>query len=245
MKKLSIAANFLAYAAGPFLVAYLLLLLGTTYISQQDLREASANALRFNLEKRASALSYFHSERTNDISTLAKDRALDVFFSNRALGMSMEYGLRSSLLSMQKTFQGLVDSKQIDFASIYLRLLFYDQKGERLVDVGTTAGTPEHWFERDVLAAEGARTIIFQDEGHSHLVLFYPYHYKQRFMGTIVAEVNLSKVVRQLIQPKVPGHLRYVVLARSSKHIVRKENADKKEFASGRVYFDSLPLYFG
>jgi len=114
--KCSRTTSFFIYAAGPFLVAYLLLL-GTTYVSQSDLREASASAQLLNLEKRAAALRYFHSERRSDITTLAMDRALGVFFSNRDLGMSMEYGLRASLLSMQKKFQDLVDSKLIDSSS--------------------------------------------------------------------------------------------------------------------------------
>lgn len=241
MKRGNKIAGFFSYAAGPFLVAYLLLLLGTTYTSQQDLREASLNAMVSNLEKRASALGYFHSERRGDLGALAADRALDVFFSNRALGMSMEYGLRASLLAIQKNFQDFVDSQRIDSAPIYLRLMFYGTQGERLVDVGVRSGTVEPWFEKDVLTTEDIRTVILQDGVHSHLVLLYPYFYKGSRMGTLITEVNQAEVFRQLIQPQTPGQSPYIVLTRDSDYVLEHKYTDDKQAYANSVYLESIP----
>jgi hypothetical protein len=72
-------SSFFVYAASPLLVAYMLLLLGTTYLSQQDLREAADQELWFNLEKRASALGYFYSERQSDILADKGPGTLDLF----------------------------------------------------------------------------------------------------------------------------------------------------------------------
>ena len=192
-------SSFFVYAASPLLVAYMLLLLGTTYLSQQTLREAADQELWFNLEKRASALGYFYSERQSDILALAKDRALSTFFSNKALGMSMQYGLRASLLTMRKRFQEMAESKKIDASPIYLRLLFMDDQGEPLVDVGMRRGLKEPWLEEWRRASGEMGLKLFQSEEHEHMILHAPYHYKGKKLGSILAEINHQVVFQKLV----------------------------------------------
>ena len=192
--------RFLVYAAGPLLVAYLVLLLGTTYVSQQNLREASLNELHLNIEKRAAALSYFHSERLVDITSLIEDQALYAFFANRALGMSMQYGLRASLLLMRKRFEKLIAEKRIDDEPVYLRLLFVDKQNERLVDVGEQSGQPEHWTENWIHTFDTPSHQIFEDTNHFHMLLIFPYLYKGHRQGTVIAEINHQAVFDKLVQ---------------------------------------------
>ena len=221
--------RFLTYAAGPFLVAYLLLLLGTSYVSQQNLRQASDNALIFNIEKRASALSYFHSERKNDIKTLAADRALSVFFSNRALGMSMEYGLRASLLSMQELFQEIVENRKLNNAPIYLRLQFVEDNGNSLVDVGLVKGKNVNWLDDTILKTEEITSFVVRDGAHTRSILLFPCFYKGKRMGSIVAEINRSEMMRYLISPKASENTQYAVLVDDAKHILYREPSEKQQ----------------
>jgi len=140
-------SRVLIYTAATLLVVYLVLLLGTTFHSQEQLNQAARQSLSFELEKRASALSYFYSERRADIERLATDNALSVFFSNRALGMSMEYGLRASLLTMRQVAAAMVDTRRLDGAPIYRRLVIQDLDGEILVDKGHDSGGAVFWAE--------------------------------------------------------------------------------------------------
>jgi len=204
--------NFTVYAASFFLIAYLLLLLGTTYVSQQELKQAAIEAVKVELEKRASALSYFYSERKNDIVTLGKNHSLGVFFSNQDLGMSMAYGLKASLLSVKNTFNQLVENKQINSSSIYLRAMFFEQKGQQLVDVGVASGMPAAWFKQSLLMQVETKLVAFQSNGKSHLLMIHPYLYKGIRRGTIIVEINHKDVVRQLIQLKDVSHSSYSVL---------------------------------
>ena len=140
-------SRVLIYTAATLLVVYLVLLLGTTFHSQEQLNQAARQSLSFELEKRASALSYFYSERRADIERLATDNALSVFFSNRALGMSMEYGLRASLLTMRQVAAAMVDTRRLDGAPIYRRLVIQDLDGEILVDKGHDSGGAVFWAD--------------------------------------------------------------------------------------------------
>lgn len=149
-------SRILIHAAATLLVVYLVLLLGTTFHSQGQLNQAARQSLLFELEKRASALSYFYSERRADIERLAADNALVVFFSNRALGMSMEYGLRASLLTMDRLAAAMVDTRRLDGEPIYRRLVIQDLDGEILVDEGRDAGGEIFWDETAVTEAAPA-----------------------------------------------------------------------------------------
>lgn len=222
-KSYSRQGRFLVYAAGPLLVAYLILLLGTTYISQQNLREATINELNLDIEKRAAALSYFHSERIGDITSLSEDQTLSAFFSNRALGMSMEYGLRASLLLMRKRFEKLALDKKIDASPVYLRLLFVDNQNERLIDVGEESGQPEHWTNNWVHTLNTPRHEIFEDHGHFHMLLIFPYRYKGQRQGTILAEINHQAVFDKLVQQRAAGMQPRVFLTTPSGLILDKD----------------------
>lgn len=153
-------SRMLIYTAATLLVVYLVLLLGTTFHSQGQLNQAARQSLSFELEKRASALSYFYSERRADIERLATDNALSVFFSNRALGMSMEYGLRASLLTMRQLAAAMVDTRRLDGVPIYRRLVIRDLEGEILVDKGHDSGGAVFWGEASATGTASTELLV-------------------------------------------------------------------------------------
>ena len=157
-------SRLLIHAAAMLLVVYLLLLLGTTFHSQEQLSQAARQSLSFELEKRASALSYFYSERQADIERLAADNALVVFFSNRALGMSMQYGLRASLLTMRQLAAAMVDTRRLDGLPIYRRLVIQDLEGEILVDKGHDAGDAAFWNDAAATESTAAELLVTPDQ---------------------------------------------------------------------------------
>lgn len=218
----------LIHTAGPFLVAYLLLLLGSTFVSQQYLRQASDNALLFGLEKKASALSYFHSERKNDILVLARDHVLSAFFSNRALGMSMEYGLRASLFSMKQLFQEVVEKRKLNNAPIYLRLQFIENDGSHLVDVGLLKGEDIGWLNKTLLETQKTTSFVVRSGEHTQSIIIFPYFYKGKRMGSIVADINRDEVLRYLISPKASENTQYAILVESSRYILHRNQPEKK-----------------
>ena len=239
--------RLLTYAAGPFLIIYLLLLLGSSYLSQQNLRQATANTLRFNLEKKAAILSYFHSERRNDITTLAKDQNLNTFFSNRAPGMSTENGLQASLLSMQESFKKIVKEKQLNQAPIYSRLLFMDNRGNILVDAGQSSGTPALWSNTELPETDQAATFVFIDGKHIYAILICPFFYKEKRMGSIVAEINRDKVIHYLIHTQASENTQYSIRIADSKYIINQESSENTQTIANlpdnnAVSFIAMPI---
>jgi len=212
--------RFLTFAAAPFLITYLLLLVGSSFMSQQNLRQASESSLRFNLEKKAAILSYFHSERENDINTLARDHSLDNFFSNRALGMSMEYGLRASLISMRESFQKIVQEKKLNNLPIYLRLLFTENQGNNLIDVGLSSGKSVPWSNSEISKTDRITPFIVISGKGIHVILTLPYFHKGKRMGTIIAEINREEVMQYLTHSQESENIQYATIIADTKYVI-------------------------
>ena len=85
----------------------------SNYRSQVKLQESALDHLREDTEKRSMAVSYFCSERKNDLNSHASNRAISAFFENKALGMSMEYELRASLLDLISAKTGKIDQFEV------------------------------------------------------------------------------------------------------------------------------------
>ena len=120
-------------------IAFIGFLLISNYRSQVNLREVALGQLRRDTEKHADAVSYFFDERKNDIQNLAQSRIVSSFFENKALGMSMEHGLRANLLGISEHLTHLVDAKKIGSDEIYARIFLIDSDGKLIVDNETFA----------------------------------------------------------------------------------------------------------
>jgi len=102
------------------------------HFSHRSLQHANISRFQQNLEDRCRSVSYFFSERENDLQALANSSAITGFFTNRALGMTMAYGLRASLNNIDRLFAGRVETSQLGGAGIYSGLILLDADGQPL-----------------------------------------------------------------------------------------------------------------
>ena len=91
------------------LLGFVSFLLTSNYLSQKNLQQTLLDRFRLENETQAAAISYFFNDRREDLRNLAASREVSVFFENRALGMSMEYGLKQSLPPIKNLFASLID----------------------------------------------------------------------------------------------------------------------------------------
>ncbi|MFM9500892.1 hypothetical protein ACKI1Q_45920, partial [Streptomyces galilaeus] len=75
------------------------------------------------------------------LTDLAEASEITSFFTNRALGMSLEYGLRANLASLSRRFEAVRQRKQLGGQPIYRRLALYDGGG-RLLAGASEPGAP-------------------------------------------------------------------------------------------------------
>jgi len=207
-------SNVVAVVAGVFVIGYICLLVGANYLSQVELQESALEQLRQDMEKRATAVNYFCSERKNDLKNLIKNRAISGFFENKALGMSMEYGLRSSLLGISKTFDHLLANRKLGEERIYTRIVFIDASGKLLVDSQPERQKVEHELDwKTFLTPEKQRTVVIDvyDGQGLKVIISTPYFFKNRYAGQILAWIS-SKTVYRLVEETKESAKRSVYL---------------------------------
>ncbi|HID29056.1 MAG TPA: hypothetical protein EYP19_03525, partial [Desulfobacterales bacterium] len=206
--------NLAAVVTGVLLIGYIAFLVVMNYLSQIRLQESALVQLSQDTEKRAEALSYFCSERKNDLKDLAGSRAISAFFENKALGMSMEYGLQASLFGISKRFDSLLADRKLGGARIYTRIVFIDRGGKLLVD--TQPGSEKQEHERDwknFLTPKGPdEAMIFGHNGRMlSLMVSTPYFFKNEYAGQIIAWIS-SQTVYHLVEETRESSKRFVYI---------------------------------
>jgi two-component system, sensor histidine kinase and response regulator len=189
-------------AAGLLVEVFIALLVGKAYLDQTKVQQLGVRNFRQHLEKRASAVSYFFAERQNDLENLAISREVSAFFENQALGMSMLYGLRASLISIKQTMERLLITRRLGDQLIYCRIVFVDKLGHCLVDVHTPDKEVEEFQDwGSFLDPDGKQPIVrpFRARDRTRLLLSVPYHYKDVYAGQFLAFIHTEPIEKNLL----------------------------------------------
>lgn len=186
------------FIGGVALILYVTYLLITNYRYATDLQLTTMTQIRKDVEGRAGILEYFFNERRDDLLNLALSREVSVFYENRALGMSEEYGLKQSLLPIRSRFDDLIARKHIADIPLYSRLLLIDEEGRGLVDTDDPGGSarrgPPMWTAW--LAPDHRLGRIVLTEGGQGLKVSMAYYFKDGFAGQLIAWLNPESLHR-------------------------------------------------
>ena len=115
------------------LVGFIAYLLGHNYMVRLEQQRRALDGHARRTAEIGLTLEYFFYERRLDLQDLAERGAVPTYFSNRALGMSMEYGLQLSLEAIATDFERVIRKKQVSGQSIYEFLALQDEAHTMLV----------------------------------------------------------------------------------------------------------------
>ncbi len=185
------------------LLAYVSFLLTTNYASQTNLQQTLLDQFRLENGWRATALSFFFKDRREDISNLASHREIDVFFENRALGMSMEYGLKQSIPPIKERFVALLNHDRVDQETAYTQIVLLDEKGAVLVHASAPGRTIKLPKDMQRLVDPGRRggDVIAEDRDRT-ILISTPYYFKGQYSGQIVAWLNSDYIADHVMIPQ-------------------------------------------
>jgi signal transduction histidine kinase/DNA-binding response OmpR family regulator len=167
---------FIVYTAG---------LLFSYYDAQSKLEEDVLNEVRLETEKQAAAISYFVSERRNDLADIAASPEVGNFFANRDLGMSYEYGLGINVQAIGSKFERLLASKRLSSLPIYLDFVLIDNDDQLIAP--TRAGTTESLYREGLRSAGSHDTGVFLSADHKKIYFTAPIWAKNLYRGQIIA----------------------------------------------------------
>jgi signal transduction histidine kinase len=207
-------------------VGYLGYLLSNLYRSHGELQSYHREQVLRDSGKRAEALAYFFSERSRDLRTLVSGRELQTYFENKALGMSMQYGLSASLYCIRESFDVFRTESRLGDSEIYQRIVFLNSDGTTIVDSRPEGEAPPDRGEQArwaPLLAEGLPSL--QALGNE-LVLVAPYQFKSRLTGHLLAWLSVKKIYQHFVGPDDPANLTTALAIASRLLFVPKESVN-------------------
>ncbi len=186
--------------AGGALIVCVSILLYANYRSSAELQTALQEQIAQDTERRIQSLEYFFAERVDDLRHLAQSREVSVFFENRALGMSLRYGLKQSLIPIKTMFDDLIARKRLGSVPIYQRLTLVDANGDLLVDTArtSTVATDGTGFEKNEEPIHRDAGIHTHDGGRA-IVVSVPYDFKDRYAAQIIGWLSPEDIYRLML----------------------------------------------
>ncbi|MBY5923380.1 putative bifunctional diguanylate cyclase/phosphodiesterase [Ferrimonas balearica] len=123
---------------GLLLISYLVLLLLVAHEGQTRLRAHQDNEVSLRVNNYARDLQYFFDNSEAELTSLAEDKTVYTFFANRALGMSMAYGLGASLHKLSTMLEQCQDDYLKEGEPVFKRLILLDLNGRVIADTDPT-----------------------------------------------------------------------------------------------------------
>ncbi len=188
LRRLGPAAAGAAAVAG--LLAYFLVV---HYRSAEILRANVLAQRRQEARLHAADLGTLLSFAADAVRNASESSEVDAFFANRDLGMSMEYGLRLSLVPIAERFRATVAGRGPTGLPVLARLVLLDETGAMLAESGPPVQVVEG------LDAAGAQGGIWLGREGRDLLVTRAHSFKGRITGRLVGWVrpeSLSSTLR-------------------------------------------------
>ncbi|MGA2331708.1 MAG: ATP-binding protein [Syntrophales bacterium] len=234
--------NLAVFLAGIMLIAYVSFLLVTNYLSAANLQRTLLEQLKRDTERHATAVAYFFSERKDDLVNLAVSREVSVFFENKALGMSMEYGLRLSLIPISDRFQDLIRRKKIGEDAIYSRIVLIEKGGNVLADAAAPQSPVKMRDEwNKYLTNDREDPVVHSSTDGRELTVSISYFHKGKYAGQIIAWVKPDTLYKDLLmQEGVANRMTFIVADEKSNSL--PVFVQPPPFASGFPDFGKIEI---
>ena len=174
------------------------------YSAQNSLHKANIRRFQQNLEDRGRSLEYFFSERENDLRAFAGSSVITAFFANRALGMTMAYGLKASLNNIDRLFKERGENSRLGSTAIYSKLLLLAEDGQILSQWPETADRDRR--QSPYLAEYREKKVVITDQGNGLISFTCPVYANDHFQGFVQGWVRYETIVEYLLRD-MPGIL--------------------------------------
>ena len=181
------AIAFCVYAAA---------LLWIGFHAEQQLRSAADARLLLESERRAAAVGDFFTELRADASAFAETSTIANYNANKALGMSLRYGLGTNLDDIAENFRNKLRHITIRGQAVFDRATLFDETGAVLVDTATAADAPKPAPSPG--APEKAEVIV--NIADRVLVARAPVMFRGLPAGFIAANAPMAQLSRYLIE---------------------------------------------
>lgn len=196
--------NVFQFLSSSLLIILLAIVMFSYYNSHKNIQTAFFQQWHQEAEKRAQSITYFWSVRQFDLRDIADSNEVKSFFQNQALGMSMAYGLKASLINIEKLFKKYLTTRKLDGEPIYENFILVDNKGNLLTE-GFSHGAKRVLFSifHGVTGNQNGTQIVALTAGkYPLLAVLSPVFVNEKYSGHVVAGVNAACFYENFLQIK-------------------------------------------
>ena len=157
----------------------------------------------------AATLENFLGRINNELADLSERRVVTAYFENKALGITMQYGLKISLLDLADEIHGRLERTLPSGAPLFARMALVDNEGNivldsRHPDAAPGAPWPLALADASTPAPAGHPEYVNQAPEGPCLMIQAPCQVKTHRVGTLVALIPLRTVLGLLQDPSAP-----------------------------------------
>ena len=179
--------NLLFWLSSILLLGYIVYLFAANYQSVARLNTVNRSRFVAEIEQQEKAVHYYLSERQRDIRRLVSRSEFASYYTNKALGMTMQYGLRASMAAIGRLFHEIQKGDHADELGSWERIQMVDTAGRLLVDgrnVVAEEAPNGQWAD----LIRPMETILHKDhDGRPLIVVSVPVYFKESHVAQVIA----------------------------------------------------------
>ncbi len=190
-RNLNLSSKNAILMGGILLGAYLLLLLSVTNIGQNRLHNSQINELDLKVINYASSLSYLFKTVKEDIESVAKHKTAYTYFANLSSGMSMKYGLGSSLIQLKRNLQSHTrQNSTLEQTPLFDRMLLLGYNSGVITDTATNQQFSVNSVPFAQMRLDKQMFSVYQENNELRIRIMQNVYHNQELVGILVGYVN-------------------------------------------------------
>ena len=213
--------------AAALLMVYVAVLLSNAYQSQEQLRRSAEIRLLDETGEKAAVLSDFLAEQETFALNLASGVEIQNYLTNKALGMSLRYGLGTNLFAIEESFRRRISQAKSLGVSVYERILYLDESGNVVIDTDPAAP------RLTVPAPEPGLTLRVIDVERGVVISSAAVDYRGTPGGSVVAVSRLEVLSRFLASASNDLGLRQTIVTNSGRALALPDGLSLSPAAAG------------
>ncbi|MDA7746557.1 EAL domain-containing protein [Psychromonas sp.] len=191
--------------ASVLLGAYLILILTVTNLGQSKLELANQNELHLKVDHYAELLGNYFSRARRSLDLVSKDRTINTYFANKSSGMSMTYGLSSSLFNVQKLLKQETKHKQDTNDHVFSRITLLGLDNKVIADSASELKLNRANINVEELKLQQQRMLVDNTEGQLSIRLAATIFFQKKPIALLIAELDNKPIIQQLTAQEYEG----------------------------------------
>ena len=191
-----------ATSVGIILIGVVFFLLYPQYLAQVDLHKSTLAQLKNDLAKRAFSVSYFFTERVNDLAAISLSEEMTANSGSMTVAATAGQHPLNPYTNLSKKFRRIIDNKTIGSDPVYLQMAYVSPTGELLAEAsaGIAPAVSAKGMEA-FLTPDKKGATIFADG--KRIVMSMPRFLEERFVGQVVAWIEPLSVYRHFVKSRM------------------------------------------